>query len=90
LPGKEIHVAIKLVVRWKEVLEGLDVPVGGVVIAAGVIVFGKETWVPRTLEIVSSSDVRDEGGQVQIGDLPGLEGELALVFPSLQFFLDRL
>jgi hypothetical protein len=85
LPGKEIHVAIKLVVRWKEVLEGLDVPVGGVVIAAGEIVFGKETRAPRTIEIVSPPDVRGEGGQVQIGHLAGLEGELALLFPSVQF-----
>ena len=64
---------------------GLHVPVGGVVIAAGEIVFEKETRGPRRIEIVSPSDVRGEGGQVQIGHLTGLEGELARIFPSVQF-----
>ena len=62
LPGEQVHVAIVCVVRWKEILEGLDVAIVRIVVAAGKVVFRKEAWTPGTFEIVTSSDMRGESG----------------------------
>src|SRR5207244_2967105 len=86
LPGKKVHVAIVCVVRWKEILEGFNVAIGGIVVAAGVVVLRKEARTPGTFEIVTSSDMRSESGKIEIAHLARLKGKLSLTFPAMQLF----
>src|SRR5439155_13169184 len=84
LPGEQVHEAIFGMVRWKEILKSLDITVGRIVVAAGVVVFGKEARTPGTFEIVTSSDMRRESGKIEIARLARLRGKLSLVFPAIE------
>ena len=74
-------------VRWKEVLEGLDVAIGGIVVATGVVILGPEARFPGTIvEVVTRTNVRRECQQIEITDLASLKGKFALVFPAMKLF----
>src|SRR5262245_30721460 len=89
LPREKVHVTVVWVVRGKEILEGLNVAIGPIMVAAGVIVLRKKARTPEALEIVTSSDMRSESSKIEITHLARLKSKFSLIFPAMQLFRIR-
>ena len=77
-------------IRREEILKSLDIAIRRIAIAAGVVVLEEEAGGPGTFEVITSADVRGEGGEIEIGHLAGLKGELTFIFPTMKLLRVRL
>src|SRR3982074_797510 len=82
LPRGNIHDAVEFVVRWEQVLEGLDVAVLRIVIARGIVIFYAKARLPHRVKSEAKASMSGEGGEVEAADFTSLERQFGFVVES--------